>query len=115
MLPMWNGMHPDAANSYRQRLSDALKAEGGSVMGFAGYEVEVVGTNGKERSHAPAVTDTQIRDFVNANLNDPGKIAAAMKEHDVSFDRIGFAMGYSRKQIVDFVMATSNKELIALL
>jgi hypothetical protein len=115
---MWAGMHPDAAKSYRQRLSDALQKEGGSVMGFAGYQVEVVGTDGKERSRTPPkpyVSNDQIRDFVTANLKDPGKIAEAMKEHGVSFDRIQAATGYSRKQIVDFVMASSNKALIDLL
>lgn len=117
-LPMWDGMHPDAAKSYRQRLADALQTEGGSVMGFAGYEVEVVGTKGAERSRTPAkpyVSDAQIREYVNANLNDPGKIAEAMKEHGISIDRVQAATGHSRKEVVDFVMATSNKALIDLL
>ena len=120
-LPMWKGMHPAAAQSYYDRLAEALRNESGSVMGFAGYEIEVVGTSGVERSSQPTtpakpyVSDADIKAFVNANLGSPGKIASAMREHGISFDRIEEATGYSRKQIVDYVMGTSCQELIALL
>ena len=120
-LPMWKDMHPAAAQSYRERLAEALRNESGSVMGFAGFEIEVVGTNGVERGDAPTtpakpyVSNADIAAFVKANLDSPGRIADAMVEYGVSFDRIEEATGYSRRQIVDYVMASSCKELIALL
>ncbi len=120
-LPMWAGMHPAAAQNYHDRLADALRNESGSVMGFAGYEIEVVGTNGVERSSTPAtpakpwVTNAEIAAFVKANLDSPSRIASAMREYGVSFNRIEEATGYTRKEIVDYVMASSCQELIALL
>ena len=60
---------------------------------------------------AYAVTDEEIAAFVEANKNDPAKIAAAMKEHGVSVDRIQKAGGYSDAQIDDYVGKSNNADL----
>lgn len=57
------------------------------------------------------VSDRDIDAYIKANINDPAKIAAAMKEHNVSLDRIQSAAGFTRAQMTDYIAQSNNSEL----
>lgn len=61
-----------------------------------------------EKASGKAVSDTQINDYIRANINDPDKIAAAMKDYNVGLDRLAAATGYTHEQIADYITKSHN-------
>jgi len=61
---------------------------------------------------AAAPTLAEIKTYVEANLNEPAKIAAAMRQYNVSLDQIQAATGYTRAEMTDYIIKSNDPVLL---
>ncbi len=103
-----------AANAERLRQRESLD-QVAALIAARPPSAPVATTPAAPATTPPAVTDAQIAQFVNANLQNPGAIASAMVQYGVSMGRLQAATGASWSDIEAYVASSNDDTLKRLL
>jgi len=97
-------MRPDLVNG----VASSIQGMGGNPGQYQVGRGMINPRTGIEE-FASNFSDSQIKDFVAANINNPEVIAAAAKENGISDDQLAAATGYSNDEINNYFSPVRNR------